>query len=114
LVKYCGQIMISAGTKRGRSANLRNEAKKSFVFSRVFWKRKLSLGLSPEPENLPCFNLFGSTDDPDTAARLFLSRTQFVECALQLLEFLSSLAELSFCCQALVVGQVLAASAMSA
>jgi len=41
-----------------------------------------------------------------TAARLSLARVQLVECALQLFKLLSSLAELSFRRQALVVGKI--------
>ena len=40
------------------------------------------------------------------AARLFLARVQFVECALQLFQLLPSLAEFTFRRQALVVGKV--------
>src|ERR1700719_3102151 len=42
-----------------------------------------------------------------TAARLSLAGVQLVECALQLFKLLSSLAELAFRCQALVVGEIL-------
>jgi hypothetical protein len=41
-----------------------------------------------------------------TAARLSLTRVQFIECALQLFKLLPSLAELAFRRQALVVGKV--------
>jgi hypothetical protein len=41
-----------------------------------------------------------------TPAILFLTRVQFVECALQLFKLLSGLAELAFRGQALVVGKV--------
>src|SRR6266849_6389678 len=41
-----------------------------------------------------------------TAARLSLTRVQFVDGALQLFKLLTSLAELAFRCQALVVGEV--------
>jgi hypothetical protein len=47
-------------------------------------------------------------DDVPTGhyARLSLARVQLVECALQLFKLLSSLAELTFCRQALVVSKV--------
>src|ERR1039458_10841416 len=48
----------------------------------------------------------GSSQDRGTAARLSLARVQFVECALQFFKLLSSLAELAFRRQALVVGKV--------
>jgi hypothetical protein len=41
-----------------------------------------------------------------TEVELFLARVQLVECALQFFKLLSSLAELAFRCQALVVGKV--------
>src|SRR5260370_24453112 len=41
-----------------------------------------------------------------TVARLSLNRVQLVECALQLFKLLSRLAELAFCGEALVVGEV--------
>ena len=44
--------------------------------------------------------------DRSTAARLSLTRVQLVDCALQLFKLLSSLAELAFRCQTLVVGKV--------
>ena len=44
--------------------------------------------------------------EDSTAARLSLTRVQFVECALQLLKLLSSFPELAFGRQALVVGKV--------
>src|ERR1700730_9849064 len=41
-----------------------------------------------------------------TAARLSLAAVQLVECALQFFKLLSRLAELAFCGEALVVGEV--------
>src|ERR1017187_1562200 len=46
------------------------------------------------------------SQEHSTTARLSLTRVQFVECALQLFKLLSSLAELAFRRQALVVGKV--------
>ncbi len=51
-------------------------------------------------------SLLKMRQEHSTPAILFLTRVQFVECALQLFKLLSSLAELAFRGQALVVGKV--------
>ena len=67
---------------------------------------------SPEPERAgragpwAASSLLKMRQEHSTPAILFLTRVQFVECSLQLFKLLSSLAELAFRGQALVVGQV--------
>jgi hypothetical protein len=51
-------------------------------------------------------SLWKMSEEHSIPAILFLTRVQFVECALQLFQLLSSLAELAFRGQALIVGKV--------